>query len=138
MEQARAEGVVAALRERGIFAHLARQGVYQMGVRVVIPDGREAVWDSDGTASLEAQVMRDGILVGYIPKIPGSADFDEAQVVEAIAAADYDAPLGQPEPARPSGTRAGKPAAPAARRTPPAAAGRGLLYRLRATLRPRS
>lgn len=137
MEQARAEGVVAALRERGIFAHLARQGVYQMGVRVVIPDGREAVWDTDGTASLEAQVMRDGILVGFIPKIPGSADFDEAQVVEAIAAADYDAPLGRSDPARPSGARAGESAAPTPGGTRAAAAGRGLLDRLRANLRSR-
>ena len=51
-------------------------GVDQFGVRVTLPDGREAEWDTDGTAGLEAQVMRDGMLVGYVPEIEGSEDFD--------------------------------------------------------------
>jgi hypothetical protein len=33
--------------------------------------------------------MRNGMLVGFVPQITGSEDFDEAQVVEAIASADY-------------------------------------------------
>jgi hypothetical protein len=82
--------VVTALRERGVFAHVHREGVYRAGVRVVIPDGREAIWDTDGAAGLEATIMRDGVLVGFVPVIPGSESYDERQVVDAIAATTYD------------------------------------------------
>ncbi|MEO6701942.1 MAG: hypothetical protein ABI140_16130 [Jatrophihabitantaceae bacterium] len=95
MEENRARRVVDALRDRGVNAHLARAGVYQFGVRVQLGDGREAEWDTDGTASLEAQVMRDGILVGFVPQIEGSDDFDEAQVVDAISRTDYDKPIAR-------------------------------------------
>ena len=84
-----------ALRERGINAHVAREGVYQIGVRVILPDGREAVWDTDDTPGLEAQVMQDGDLVGFVPQIEGSEDFDEAQTVDAIARTDYDKPIAR-------------------------------------------
>ena len=67
----------------------------QFGVRVALPDGRQAVWDTDGTAGLEAQVMRDGVLVGFVPMIPGSENFTERQVVEAIARTDYDQPIAR-------------------------------------------
>ncbi len=93
MDEPRATSVVAALRGRGVMAHLERAGVYQFGIRVVIADGREAIWDTDGTAGLEAQVMRNGMLVGFVPTLPGSADFDEAAVIDAIARTDYDAPV---------------------------------------------
>ena len=63
----------------------ARLGVDQCDVRASLHDRREAQWDTDGTAGLEAQVMRDGMLVGYVPQIEGSEDFDEQQVVDAIA-----------------------------------------------------
>ena len=53
------------------------------------------MWDTDGTASLEAQVMRDGVLVGFVPVIEGSEDFDESQVVDAIARTDYDQPIAR-------------------------------------------
>ena len=33
--------------------------------------------------------MRDGVLVGFIPVIEGSADFDLDQTIAAIAAAEY-------------------------------------------------
>jgi hypothetical protein len=72
---------------------MEKAGVYQFGVRVVLHDGREAIWDSDDTAELEAQVMRDGVLVGFVPVIDGSEDFDQAQVVDAIARTDYDQPV---------------------------------------------
>lgn len=91
MNQERATAVVAALRERGVFAHVEHAGVYQFGVRVVLPDGREAIWDADGASALEATVMRDGVLVGFVPTLPASEDLDDAGVVEAIAAADYGA-----------------------------------------------
>src|SRR6267154_81148 len=95
MEENRARRVVDALRERGIDAHMLRVGVDQFGIRVALHDGREAEWDTDGTAGLEAQVMRDGMLVGYVPQIEGSEDFDEQQVVDAIARTDYDQPIAR-------------------------------------------
>src|SRR5690242_8316831 len=108
MDEFRARRVVDALRDRGIDGHLAKVGVSQYGVRVSLPDGRQAEWDTDGTAGLEAQVMRDGMLVGYVPQIEGSEDFDEAQVVDTIARTDYDQPVARqratappPKPALP-------------------------------------
>jgi hypothetical protein len=106
MDENRARRVVDALRERGIDARTAKEGVYQFGVRVSLRDGREAIWDSDGTAGLEAQVMRDGMLVGFVPSIDGSEDFDGNQVIDAIARTDYDQPVGRlrataPPPADP-------------------------------------
>jgi hypothetical protein len=95
MEESRARRVVEQLRSRGVPAGLRKAGVYQFGVVVALPDGREAVWDTDGTAGLEATVMADGMLRGFVPTIPGSEDFDEAQVVEAIWHTDYDQPIGR-------------------------------------------
>jgi hypothetical protein len=93
VEENRARRVVDALRERGIQARMEKAGVYQFGIWIKIPDGREAIWDTDGTAGLEAQVMRDGVLVGFVPSIPGSDGFDEGQVVDAMARTDYDRPI---------------------------------------------
>ena len=101
MDEFRARRVVDALRDRGIDGHLAKVGVSQYGVRISLPDGRQAEWDTDGTAGLEAQVMRDGMLVGYVPQIEGSEDFDEAQVVDAIARTDYDQPVARQRSATP-------------------------------------
>jgi hypothetical protein len=95
MDEFRARRVVDALRDRGVNAHLLRGGVGQFGVRIPVPGGREAEWDTDGTAGLEAQVMRDGMLVGYVPSIEGSDDFDESQIVDAIARTDYDQPVAR-------------------------------------------
>ncbi len=44
----------------------------------------------DGAAGLEAQIMADGMLVGFVPKIPGSESWTTEQTVEAIATAVYD------------------------------------------------
>src|SRR5436190_14050821 len=93
MEENEPRGVVDALRDRGTNAELASGGGHQYGVRVVLPDGREAMWDSDGTASLEAQVMRNGMLVGFVPEIEGSADFTEEQIIDTIVRTDYDEPI---------------------------------------------
>ena len=93
MEENKARRVVDALRDRGTNAQLARVGVYQFGVSIMLPDGREATWDSDGTAALEAQVMRNGVLVGYVPAIDGSDDYTEEQIIDAIVRTDYDKPI---------------------------------------------
>jgi hypothetical protein len=110
MDENKARRVVDALRDRGTDADLARVGVYQFGVSVRLPDGREATWDSDNTAALEAQVMRNGMLVGYVPVIDGSEDFSEAQIVDAIVRTDYDRPIASQRPVAP------RPEAPLARR----------------------
>ena len=94
MDEFRARRVVDALRDRGIDAHLLR-GASEFGVRVSLPGGRQAEWDTDGTAGLEAQVMLDGVLVGYVPQIEGSEGFDESRVVDAIARTDYDQPVAR-------------------------------------------
>jgi hypothetical protein len=108
VEENTALKIVDQLRDRGVDAHLhiSSTGRYGYGVRVTLTEQREAMWDTDGTAGLEAQVMRDGMLVGFVPQIEGSEDFDEAQVVDAIARTDYDKPIATqrrtaPPPAAP-------------------------------------
>jgi hypothetical protein len=81
--------VVEGLRARGIIATAHRPGLNRVCVRVVRPDGSEALWDTDGALGLEAQVMANGMLVGFVPTIPGSAGFDVEQTIAAIAGADY-------------------------------------------------
>jgi hypothetical protein len=93
MDEQRAQRVVDTLRERGVDARMEKAGVYQFGVAVRLPGARTAVWDSDGTLGLEAQVMRDGMLVGFVPVIEGSEDFDDDQVIDAIVRTDYDKPI---------------------------------------------
>jgi hypothetical protein len=93
MEENKARRVVDALRERGTNADMARVGVYQFGVSIKLPDGREASWDTDGTAELEAQVMRNGVLVGFVPVIEGSGDYTEEQIIDTILRTDYDKPI---------------------------------------------
>jgi hypothetical protein len=108
MEENKARRIVDALRARGTDADMARVGVYQFGITVKLPDGREATWDSDGTATLEAQVMRNGMLVGFVPDIEGSEDYTDEQIIDAIVRTDYDQPIATrrtkapaPEPALP-------------------------------------
>jgi hypothetical protein len=112
MDENRARRVVEALRDKGVDASLKKAGVYQFGIAVALPDGREAVWDTDGTAGLEAQVMRNGMLVGFVPTLEGSEHFDEDQVVEAVWHTDYDTPVARrratpPPPAPPLRKRGG-------------------------------
>ncbi|HEY2286760.1 MAG TPA: hypothetical protein VGH88_13560 [Streptosporangiaceae bacterium] len=106
MDENRARRVADGLRDRGIDAYLEKAGVDTYGVRVVLPGRRAAIWGTEGTRSLAAEVLLDGDLVGFMPKIPGSADFDIAQAVDAIARADYTDPVGReraeaPPPAPP-------------------------------------
>jgi hypothetical protein len=106
MDENKARRVADALRDRGTDADLARVGVHQFGVSVRLSGGREATWDSDGTAALEAQVMRDGVLVGFVPVIEGSENYTEEQIIDAILRTDYDQPIASqrstaPPPAPP-------------------------------------
>src|ERR1700755_3468971 len=102
MDEFRARRVVDALRDRGVDAHLLRGGIGQYGVRVSLPGGREAEWDTDGTAGLEAKVMRDGILVGFVPQLEGSQDFDEPSIVPPPPPPDYDQPIARQRATAPS------------------------------------
>ncbi|MEP7025677.1 MAG: hypothetical protein ABJB47_18125 [Actinomycetota bacterium] len=106
MDENRARRVADALRDRGINGHMLRAGVGQFGVGVKLSGGRQAEWDTDGTAGLEAQVMRNGMLVGFVPKIQGSDNFTEQEIIDAIARTDYDQPVATqrataPEPGPP-------------------------------------
>jgi hypothetical protein len=101
MDENRARRVTDALRDRGIDAHLENAGIDVYGIRVVLGGGREAIWGNEGTSTLAAEVMLDGDLVGFVSEIPGSEEFDEAQVVDAIARADYHEPEGRELPEAP-------------------------------------
>ena len=89
MREDEATRIAQALTDRGVIARVARPSSYRFGVRIPLGDGREALWDVDGAAGLEAQIMANGVLVGFVPLIPGSESFSEAQTIEAIARADY-------------------------------------------------
>jgi hypothetical protein len=91
MQPSEAEEIVEMLRQRRIMAHVHPTGLQNAAIRVVLPGGREAIWDGDSAAGLEAQVLADGMLVGFVPLIKGSEQFDAAQSAEAIANADYGA-----------------------------------------------
>jgi hypothetical protein len=109
MEESVATEVVELLRARDFFAHVNRRvGVYNVGVRLVIPGGREVIWDNDGATGLEAMVLRDGDLVGFVPQLPDSEDLTAAQIAHIIADTDYDAPPAPTSPSRSAG--AGTPA----------------------------
>ncbi len=95
MDENQARRITDALRDRGINAHLRTSGIDAYSVQVPAGGGREAVWGAEGTTGLEAEVLLDGDLVGFVPQIPGSQDFDEAQIVDAIARADYTEPVGR-------------------------------------------
>ena len=113
MEESRARRVVDELRELGVDAHVERPAVYAFGVAVQLPDGRRAVWGAE--SELSATVVRDGVLVGFVPALPG--DLTDSGLVAAIARTDYDAPAGsRRERALPAG--------------PPLPVRRGLLQRL--------
>jgi hypothetical protein len=117
LDEAVAEEVVERLRsQHRIFAAVNRRvGVYSVGLRVVLTDGREAIWDNDGAAGLEAMVLRDGVLVGFVPQIPDTDDLDAQAITEIIANTNYDAPPPPSKPANPT-TAPSKPRpAPAAK-----------------------
>ncbi len=118
MEETRARRVVDGLRELGIDARLERPAVYAFGVAVQLPDGRLAVWGADG--ALSATIVRDGVLVGFVPALPDG--LDDAGLIAAIARTDHDAPAGERR----------ERAVPSA---PPLPVRRGLFQRVRSGLR---
>jgi hypothetical protein len=83
-----------ARRPSRIAAHLRKSGIDAYSVQVPAGQGREAIWGAEGTTGLEAEVLQDGDLVGFVSQIPGSENFDEAEIVDAIARADYAQPEG--------------------------------------------
>ncbi|WP_335933096.1 hypothetical protein [Streptomyces sp. PTD5-9] len=89
MDEERAERMVAALRAREVMAHLVEAGVYEFGIRVVLDEGIEALWDVDGASGLDAEIVSDGVLIGFVPHVPGSESFTEEQLVESIATTRY-------------------------------------------------
>ena len=89
MQADEVQRVVDGLSERGFIASVHRPALNRTCVRIVLPGGAEALWDTDGAAGLEAQVMANGMLVGFVPTIPGSANFGISQTIEAIAGARY-------------------------------------------------
>ncbi|MFJ4963413.1 hypothetical protein EES43_00215 [Streptomyces sp. ADI96-02] len=89
MDAERAGRVVEALRARNVMAHVVEAGVYEFGVRVVLDVGMEALWDVDGAAGLDAEIVKEGVLVGFVPHVPGSESFTESQLVDAIATTRY-------------------------------------------------
>lgn len=95
VQENRARSVADKLRERGIDARLARVGLDHFGISVDLPGGREAQWGTNGAAGLEAQVLLNGNLVGFVPKIEGSEHFGEDQIIDAIARTDYTQPVGR-------------------------------------------
>ncbi|MFG2563789.1 hypothetical protein [Streptomyces sp. NPDC048496] len=70
-------------------AHVVEAGVYEFGIRVVLDEDLEALWDLDGAAGLDAEIVSEGVLVGFIPHVPGSENFTEDQLVDSIATTDY-------------------------------------------------
>jgi hypothetical protein len=89
----RAQQVVDILRGWGVAAHVAKVSPFRHGVRVVINSRTEAVWDTDGAAGLEAQVLGDGTLIGFVPPIPGSEEDGISAEAQAHLIARTDYPL---------------------------------------------
>ncbi|CAK7283720.1 hypothetical protein ACNFR7_07215 [Streptomyces sp. RM1] len=113
MDAERARRVVAALRDRGVMAHLVEAGVYEFGIRVVLDYGIEALWDTDGVSGLDAEVVGDGVLIGFVPHVPGSEDFTDQQIVDTIATTEYSTEgLRPPEDGPPPASPPPPPAAP--------------------------
>lgn len=101
MDSERAERMVSALRKREVMAHVVQAGVYEFGIRVVLDEGIEALWDVDGAAGLDAEIVSEGVLIGFVPHVPGSEGFAESQLVDTIASTVY-SPEGLLPPTAPS------------------------------------
>ncbi|MFJ7496439.1 hypothetical protein ACIQZB_35810 [Streptomyces sp. NPDC097727] len=123
MDSERAGRLVSALRARGVMAHLVEAGVYEFGIRVVLDEGIEALWDVDGASGLDAEIVSDGVLIGFVPHVSGSESFTEEQLVESIATTRYSAEGLRPPSDTPAPTAlaAGEAAPPGPAVPPPVA-----------------
>lgn len=116
MDKDKAALVVDQLVAWNVPARVVPMGMHSAAVRVRLGGGREALWDADGAAGLDAQVLRDGVLVGFLAERPDSSALPAGHQAWLIATADYDlTPRGRPEPARAPGPAATRPAAGVAR-----------------------
>jgi hypothetical protein len=97
-----AKYLVDGLRAQGVDAHVSEANVYAFGVRIVLGDGREALWGADGGSGLAAEVLQDGDLVGFVPEIDGSGSLPPEQLLDAILRADYAQPEGHERAAAPA------------------------------------
>ena len=90
MQEAEATRIAEALRAYGLHRHTSpgpRRTGSASGCRSAMAARRCGT--STAPPGLEAQIMRDGVLVGFVPNIEGSESFDEAMTARAIATADY-------------------------------------------------
>lgn len=102
MDKDKATLVADQLTAWNVPATVVPVGMHCAAVRVRLGGGREALWDADGSAGLDAQVLRDGVLVGYVAELPDSAALPAAHQAWLIATADYDlTPHRWPDPVRP-------------------------------------
>lgn len=110
MDKDKAALVVDQLTAWNVPATVVPIGMHSAAVRVRLGGGREALWDADGTAGLDAQVLRDGVLVGYVAELPDSAALPAAHQAWLIATADYDlTPRRWPDLIRPAGPAVAPP-----------------------------
>jgi len=79
MQRDTATAEVGQLTAGGIEGATISRGQHRAGVRVRLPDGREARWGIDGSATLEAVVLHDGVLVGFVPPLARSTEFTPAR-----------------------------------------------------------
>ncbi|MFC4035694.1 hypothetical protein ACFO3J_30115 [Streptomyces polygonati] len=88
MDEERVGRLVSELQGRRVMAHVERTGVYECGIRVVLDKNVEAIWDLAG-AGLDAEIVSDGVLIGFVPHVEGSEEFTDAQIVDCIATTRY-------------------------------------------------
>ena len=126
MDTNRADRLTSRLRARDVMAHVDRTGVYECGIRVVLDTNVEALWDLDGAAGLDAEVLSDGVLIGFVPHIEGSEDFTDEQIVDHIATTRYDLEGLHPPADRRAGAarsrEAARPPTPPVSPVPPSSA----------------
>ena len=103
MDKDKAAVVVDQLTAWNVPATVVPVGMHSAAVRVRLGGGREALWDAAGTAGLDAQVLRDGVLVGSVAELPGSAALPAGHQAWLIATAHYDLmPHQRPDLVRPA------------------------------------
>jgi hypothetical protein len=84
-----AEAVVDQLHRWSIRANTVPRGLDHADVRVILEAGCEAVWSADAASGLRAQVLRDGILINFVPELDGSQGLSPEAEAWLIAKTDY-------------------------------------------------